>query len=98
MRPSHAGKHHAGEHRHQFAGVGREQVEQIFLNVVVDAAALFDGLHDAGEVVIGEHDVGGFFRHVRPGDAHGDADICRLQGGGVVDAVAGHGDDMAFAL
>ena len=98
MQAEQAGEHHAGEHRQQLAGVGGQQVEQILADVVVDAAAFLDRLDDAGEVVVGQHHVGGLLGDVGAGDAHGDADVGGLERGRVVDAVAGHGDDMALAL
>ena len=94
----HACEHHAREHREQFAGVRRQQVDQVLADVVEDAAAFLDRLHDAGEIVVGQHHVGGLLRDVGAGDAHGDADIGGLERGRVVDAVAGHGDDVALAL
>ena len=61
------------------------------------ARPFFDRGDDRGEVVVGEHHVGGLFRHVRPGDAHGDADVGLLQRRRVVHAVAGHRHDRARA-
>ncbi len=40
----------------------------------------------------------GFLGDLGAGDAHGHADVGRPEGGGVVDAVAGHGDDVAGLL
>jgi hypothetical protein len=40
----------------------------------------------------------GFLGHLGAGDTHGDADVGRLEGGGVVDAVPGHGDHVAGPL
>ena len=65
--------------------------------VVVDLAALLDGEHDGGEVVVGQDHPAGVLGHLGAG-AHGDADVGRLDGRGVVDAVAGHGDDLALLL
>ena len=50
---------------------------------------------DRGEVVVGQDHVGRLLRHVGAGHAHGDADVGRLQGRGVVHAVAGHRHDVA---
>ena len=68
----------------------------VFHEVVVEAAAAFDGGDDGGEVVVGEDHFGGVFGDFGAGDAHGDADVGAGEGGGVVDAVAGHGDDVAL--
>ena len=53
---------------------------------------------DRGEVVVGEDHVGGFLRHLGAGDPHRDADVRALERRRVVDAVAGHRDDVALAL
>ena len=53
---------------------------------------------DGGEVVVQQHQAGGLAGHVRAAPAHGDADVGGLQGRGVVDAVAGHGHDLAVGL
>ena len=61
-------------------------------------AALLDGGDDGGEVVVEQHEVGGLAGDVGAGAAHRDADVGRVQGRAVVDAVAGHGDDVAPGL
>ena len=53
---------------------------------------------DAGVVVVGQHHVGGLLGHIGAGDAHGHADIGALDGGRVVDAVAGHGHHFVVGL
>jgi hypothetical protein len=50
---------------------------------------------DRREVVVGEHHGGGLAGDVGAGLAHGDADVGAAQRGCVVDAVAGHRDDLA---
>ena len=67
-------------------------------DVGVDAPALGHGGDDGGEVVVGEDHVGGPLGHVGAGDPHGAADVGGLEGGGVVDPVAGHGHHLAPAL
>src|SRR6185436_5422070 len=52
---------------------------------------------DAAQVAADEGDVGGGDRDVSAG-ADGDADVGCGQGGGVVDAVAGHRHDVALLL
>ena len=66
--------------------------------VVVQAAAQFDGLDDGGEVVVGQDHHRGFLGHLGAGDAHRDADVGPLERGGVVDPVAGHRHHLSGAL
>ena len=80
------------------AHVGPQQELDGLAHVVVDPAALADGAHDGGEVVVGQDHVRHVLGHVGAGDAHAHADVGGLDGGGVVDAVAGHGGDAALLL
>ena len=66
--------------------------------VVVEAAAELDRLDDGGEVVVGEDHRRGLLGDLGAGDPHRDADVGLLQRGRVVDAVAGHRDDVALPL
>ena len=68
------------------------------LDVVEDALALLDGAQDCGEVVVEEHHVGGLLADVGAGHAHADPDVGPLDGHAVVDAVAGHADDVPVGL
>ena len=61
--------------------------------IVVDPSPEPHSLDDRTEVVVEQDDRGGFARDVRAPAAHCDADVGGLQRRGVVDAVAGHGDD-----
>ena len=61
-------------------------------------AALAHRLDDGREVVVGEDHLRRLLGHLGAGDAHGDADVGRLQRRRVVDAVAGHRDDVAVGL
>jgi hypothetical protein len=54
------------------------------------------GRDDARQIALEQGDAGAFDRDVGAG-AHGDADIGGGKRGRVVDAVAGHRDDPAFA-
>ena len=67
-------------------------------DVGVHVPAVLHRLDDGGEVVVGEDHGGGVLGHLGAGDAHGHADVRLLQGGGVVDAVAGHGHQGALLL
>ena len=56
-----------------------------------------DGVAGDSEVAADEGEVAGFDGDVGAG-AHGDAEVGLGEGGGVVDAVADHGDDLALGL
>ena len=56
---------------------------------------LLDGRDDRGEVVVEQHEVGRLAGDVRAAPSHRDADVGRLEGRAVVDAVAGHRHDVA---
>jgi hypothetical protein len=60
-------------------------------------AWLSAGAEDAGEVSFDQSDAAAFHGNVGAG-AHGDADVGLREGGSVVDAVAGHGDDSSLLL
>ncbi len=83
------------ERQHLGRGVG-EDVEDELADVRVDPAPLLDGSHDAREVVVGEDHRGALAGHVGAGAAHRDADVRAPERRGVVDAVTGHGDDVAL--
>ena len=86
------------KHREHLGKVGRKQELDDLADVVVDAATLFAGTDDGGEVVVGKHHVGDVLGNVGTGDAHADADVGTLDGRGVVDAVARHGHDLVARL
>ena len=77
------------------AHVGGEQELDGLADVVVDAAALLHRAHDGGEVVVRQHHIRHVLGNVGAGDAHTHADISGLDGRRVVDAVTGHGGDIA---
>lgn len=47
------------EHHEDLGGVGGEEADEEFGDVIVDATALRDCNHDRREVVVGQDDVGG---------------------------------------
>ena len=53
---------------------------------------------DGGEVVVGQHHLGGLARRLGALPAHRDADIGALQRGRIVHAVAGHRHHFAVGL
>jgi len=92
----------AGEDREQddtrLATIGGQDEQQRLLDVVEDRAAFAHRAGDGGEVVVRQHQRGGFARRVRAAHAHGDADVGGLQRWRIVHPVAGHGDQLALAL
>ena len=84
--------------QHEGRDAGGELEPHKVLDVVEDALALLDGAQDGGEVVVEEDHVGGLLADVGAGHAHADADVGPLDGDAVVDAVAGHADDVPVGL
>ena len=77
--------------------VVEEGPEQIFFDILDDGLAQTDGADCVEEVTAHENGVGAFNGDVCPGaDSH--AQIGFGQGWRIVDAVADHGDFMAFGL
>ena len=80
-----------------FTDVGRDEVADELLHVVVDGATFLNGGDDGGEVVVGENHLRGGLGDGSSG-SHGDTDFSLLEGGGVVDTVAGHGGNLLHGL
>ena len=88
-----------GKKHGQNAGhVAREQEMDGVLDVGVHAAAALGRADDGGEVVVSQDHRGGVLADRRARHAHRHADVGLLERGRVVDAVAGHGDNLAPAL
>ncbi len=88
----------AEEHDQDLGGAAGQARRAGTADVGVDPPALLDGGDDGGEVVVGQDQVGGLPGDLGAARAHGHADVGAAQGGAVVDAVAGHGDDLARSL
>ena len=88
----------ACEHHGDLRGAARQGVEQEAADVGVDAAAFFGGGDDGAEFVVGQDQIGGLAGDFGAAFAHGDADVGAVQGRAVVDAVAGHRDDLPGGL
>ncbi len=86
------------QHDGQLTHIGGDEIFDELTDVVVDGAAFFDCSHDGGEVVVHQHHGSSFFGHIGAGDTHSHADICLLKCRSIVDAVAGHGHNMASIL
>ena len=97
-QPDDAREDDAEEDREDLAHVRRQQVAQELLDVVEDHPALTDGSDDRGEVVIAEDHPRRLLGDLGAGDAHGHADVGRLERRRVVDPVAGHRHDLPVGL
>ena len=75
-----------------------EEVLETATQVVEKLLALADRLDDRAEVIVQQDDGRRLARAARAALAHGDADVSGLQRGDIVDAVTGHGDNLAVAL
>ena len=103
----HAGQAHrcAGDERVEQPGGGEgdggdvvaEGPEQVGLDGAQGAPGQADGVGGDAQVAVDEGEVAGFDGDVGAG-AHGDPEVGLGEGGGVVDAVADHGDDVAVGL
>ncbi len=93
-----AREHDAQEHGQHLAHVGRQEVAQELADVGEDGTAVAHRCDDGGEIVVGEDHARRLLRDFGAGDPHRDADVGFLQRWCVVDAVAGHGDDVAVLL
>ena len=80
------------------ADVAGEQVVDGLADVGVDPPALLHRRDHSGKIVVGEDHVGGPLGHVGARDAHSAADVGRLEGGRVVDAVPRHGHHLSLLL
>src|SRR5215203_3158051 len=90
---------HDAEHDEQgLSRAGRQDEGESLYQVVVDPAALLYRGGQGGEVVVGEDDVRRLPGDVRARHPHRRADAGLLEGGSAVDAVAGHGHDLAPIL
>src|SRR5215217_670937 len=97
-RGGHREERHGEQDDQGLPQVRRKEERQGFADVVVDPAALLHGRRDRGEVVVGEDDVRRLLGDVGAGYPHRDSYVRLLEGGGVVDAVAGHRRDLAVLL
>lgn len=80
------------------AAIGRQEEEDAFLQVVVDAAPFPDGSGNGAEIVVRQNDARRFLRGFGTLDAHRQPDVGALQGRCVVDTISGHGRDFTVCL
>ena len=89
-----AAGHGEDDERRELGDVVGQVVGEEPADVGERGPALLDGRDDRGEVVVEQHEVGGLPGDVGAADAHGHADVGLAQRRPVVDAVAGHRDDV----
>ena len=82
----------------RFAAIGRQRPVDHLPDIVVDRAAFAHGGDDRGEIVVGQHQLGGLLGGLGALAAHRHADIGALQRRRIVDAVAGHRRHRAIRL
>jgi hypothetical protein len=70
-----------GDDGERLAAVGGQQEEDGLAQVVVDGAAFLHGVGDGGEVVVGQHHLGGLLGRLGALDAHGHAHVGALEAG-----------------
>ena len=89
---------HARKHHHQHDRDGHcDTVEDIAVDALKDLPRFYDSVDDRRQARRGEHQSGRAAGRIRRA-ADGDAAIGLFERGGVVHAVAGHGDDVAQFL
>ena len=91
-RVSGQGHESGGDHQRD---VQHQDVQKAELQVEKQLPALGDGANDGAEIVVQQNNRGDFTRAAGASLAHGDADVRRLQGGNIVDAIPGDGHDLA---
>jgi hypothetical protein len=89
---------HGGDDGERFAAVRRQSPGDHLLEIVVHRPALVHGRDDRGEVVVGQHHLGRFLGRLGSLPTHGDADVCLLERGRIVHAVAGHHHHLTVSL
>ena len=90
-----AGEGEDDERRHLRRSVG-EDVDDELADVVVDPPPGRDGGDDRREVVVGQDHRRRLAGHFRAGFPHRDADVGAAKRRRVIDAVAGHRDDVVL--
>ena len=83
------------ENERHLGQIRREQEPDRAVQVVLQDAPLGHRLDDRPEILAVEHHVRRLARQIGRPAAHGDPDVGRLEGGGVVDAVADHRHHLA---
>ena len=94
--PAQQGIEHPGGNGNADAII-KECPEEVLLDIAQDAAGKLQGGGNIGGVAVHEDNIGGVDGDIGAG-TDGDADIGPDQCGGVIDAIADHGDDLPLFL
>jgi hypothetical protein len=94
LRHTHSGSQ---EDRDDFSDVGRDEVADELLSVVVDGTTFFNGTFDGGKVVVYKHHVRGELGYIGSG-AHSNTNISFLESRRVVDTVTSHSNNLTGLL
>ena len=89
--------HGGDKDSNDFPNVGTDKVTDKLLGVIVDAAALLNGRDNGREVIISEDHLGRALGHRGTG-THSQPNVSRLQSGGIVHTVSGHGNDFVLSF
>lgn len=71
---------------HNFSNIGRDEVTNELLHVIVDGSPFFNSGHNGREIVVCQYHFRGGFRNSRS-RAHGNADFCFFQCRSIIDAI-----------
>uniref|UniRef100_A0A182WLP1 Uncharacterized protein n=1 Tax=Anopheles minimus TaxID=112268 RepID=A0A182WLP1_9DIPT len=85
------------EDGHDLTNVGRDQVTDELLHVVVNGTTFLNSGNNGGEVIISQHHLSGGLGDGGTG-THGNTNFGLLQGRGVVDTITSHSGDFVHAL
>ena len=89
-------QHRCRENTQHLTHVRCQQELDRLADIVVDTAALGNRSNDSREVVICQYHVRDILGHIGSGDSHTDTDIRGFDARRVVNAVSGHGCDIAL--
>merc|ERR1740138_1151605 len=86
------------ENGHTLGVVDGSVNKENLAEVVPDNAALTHSSDNGGKVIVSEDHLGGLTGDIGTLLAHGNTHIGGLEGGGIVDTIAGHGGDLSLGL
>ena len=69
-----------------------------FADVIINPPPLGHRSNNGSKIIVCQHHICHILCDICTGNAHANTDIRRLNGGSVIDAIAGHGSDAALLL